>query len=245
MHVLPVTLPALLSGMIDTESAKLTLQLNSMMAEKVQEIEGRKKASCFARLRLDARGDFDCLTASLERTSPEDFEVQLDWINFSMARYSLREHVAAEWLNQAVKRRLSRGRELARLSDTELNGLLVRCEPRIHSATYSTTHFQEAFLGLLAQAEIKERNRTDSNHQTLQAIKDAQPLHELLAYERGHAIRADFGPQEICSMNKYGRGTALPDDTRKVYDYRAYHDERCEGFPLFDVWGDPWSEGGW
>ena len=35
-----------------------------------------------------------------------------------------------------------------------------------------------------------------------------------------------------------------PKETRMIYAYRAYHAERREGFPLFDMWGEPWPKRG-
>lgn len=244
MHVLPVALPAILPGMIATESTKLKLQLNASVSDQLRESMSRNSVTCYAGLRFDARGAFKALTTSLERNSPDDFEVTLRWNTFAMLRYSLEDAVVAEWLRRAVGRRLARGRELAHLSDEALQALRVRCCSRIGCSTISTTHLQEAFLGLLAEAEVEERERAASKHRRLQAVKQAKPLRNLLGAERADAEREDAPHSEIDGCNHYGMAAGAPEETRKIYDYRAYHDERREGFPLFNIWGEPWPKRG-
>lgn len=243
MHVLPLALPALLPAMIATESVKLKLLLNASVSEQLRESMSRTEMKCWARLRFDTRGNFKDLTVGLDRRSPEDFPVQVTWNTFASARYSLEEAVVREWLNRAVTRRMAFGRELAHLDDDALQGLLERCRVFVISATLSTTHLQEAFLGLLARAEIEERKRAGSKHRTLQAVKQAKPLLALLDAERAHAESEDAPHFDICGSNRRA-DTKLPGETQRIYDYRAYHDERREGFPLFNIWGEPWPKRG-
>ncbi|WP_370286620.1 hypothetical protein [Pseudooceanicola nanhaiensis] len=244
MHVLPVGLPALLPGMVTLEAAKLKLQLNASVSNQLRDAMCRHEVTCYARLHFDTRGRFKTLTTSLERSSPEDFEVTLHWDTFGLLRYRLEEQVVAEYLGRAVVRRLEWGRELAHLDDEALEALRLRCHARIGCTGLSTSHLQEAFLGRLAAAEVEDRQRDGSKHRRLQAIEQAKPLRELLEAERLDAERDSVRHRDIDSRNHYGVAAKAPEETRKIYDYRAYHAERREGFPLFNNWGEPWPKRG-
>ncbi|SDG52348.1 hypothetical protein [Alloyangia pacifica] len=244
MHVLPVGLPVLLPGMVALEAAKLKLQLNAAVSDRLREAMSRHEVTCYARLHFDTRGGFKTLTISLERLSAEDFEVMLSWDTFGLLRYRLEEQVVAAYLNCAVNRRLKWGRELAHLDDEALEALRLRCHSRIGSDRLSNTHLQEAFLGRLADAEVAERQRDGSKHRRLQAIKQAKPLQELLEAERADAELDGARHPDLNGSNYYGVAAKAPEETRKIYDYRAYHAERREGFPLFDIWGEPWPKRG-
>jgi hypothetical protein len=244
MHVLPIALPALLPAKIETESAKLKLLLNAGVSDLIRESMSLNHVECWARFRFDARDAFKDLTVSLGRTSPEDFKVKLDWSTFVGAHYSLKEVVIRHWLQRAVVRRMAWGRELAHLSDDDLQGLLIRCPPRIGLSMYSMARLQESFLGMLARAEKIERERNGSNHRKLQAIEQAKPLLELLESERAHAENGDVAQWES-RKEDYLRPEEEPtEETKRIYKYRAYHNERREGFPLFNVWGEPWPKRG-
>lgn len=116
MHVLPIGLPALLPGMVALEAARLKLELNASVSDQLRDAMSRLDVTCHARLHFDTRGRFKTLTTSLERSSPEDFEVYLPWDTFGLLRYRLEEEVVAAYLDCAVERRLKWGRELAHLS---------------------------------------------------------------------------------------------------------------------------------
>jgi len=244
MHVLPIGLPALLPGMVALEAAKLKLQLNAAVPGPLREAMSRFDVTCHARLQFDARGRFKALTTSLARSSPEDFEVHFPWETFGLLRYPLEEQVVGAYLSCAVERRLSWGRELAHLGDEALEALRLRCHSRIGSDRLSTSHLQEAFLGRLADAEVAERQRDSSKHRRLQAIEQAKPLRELLEAERDDAKREGARHPDINGCNLYGVAAKAPEETRKIYAYRAYHAERREGFPLFNLWGEPWPKRG-
>ncbi|MGK7652064.1 hypothetical protein ACSQ76_06510 [Roseovarius sp. B08] len=244
MHVLPIGLPALLPGMVALEAAKLKLQLNASVSGPLRDAMSRFDVTCHARLQFDTRGAFRSVTASLERTSPEDVEAQISWETFGLLRYRLEEQVVAAYLDHAVERRLKRGRELAHLEDEALEALRLRCHARIGSDRLSTSHLQEAFLGRLADAEAAERQRDSSKHRRLQAIEQAKPLRELLELEHADAEREGARHPDINGCNHYGVAEKAPKETRMIYAYRAYHAERREGFPLFDMWGEPWPKRG-
>ncbi|WP_163849207.1 hypothetical protein [Pseudooceanicola aestuarii] len=244
MHVLPVGLPALLPGMVALEAARLKLQLNASVSDQLRHALSQNEVTCFARLHFDARGTFKSLSTSLERSHPEEFEVTVRWYSFASLHYSLEEDVTQEWLRRAVARRLKWGRELAHLDDDALEALKTRCRPRIGSPNLSTSHLQEAFLGLLANAEMEERESAGSKHQRMQAIKQAEPLRELLCAERAHAESEDVAHSEIYGDDHYHTATNAPEETRAIYNYRAYHAELREGFPLFNIWGEPWPKRG-
>ena len=161
-----------------------------------------------------------------------------------MMHYDLEKAVVCEWLVRAVARRLKRGRELAHLDDDALQAISARCRSHIGSAQVSTMHLQEAFLGRLAEAEIAERERDGSKHQRLNAIKQAKPLLQLLDAESADAEREDAPHLKASEHLHNGVAGKVPEETRRIYAYRAYHDARRDGFPLFNVWGEPWPKRG-
>ncbi|MBP0485175.1 hypothetical protein [Sagittula salina] len=112
------------------------------------------------------------------------------------------------------------------------------------TAEVVTGHLHEAFLGRLADAEVEERQRDGSQHLRLQAYEQAKPLRELLEAERLDAEPDSDRHRDIDGSNHYGVAAKAPEETRKIYDYRAYHAERREGFPLFNNWGSPRRKGG-
>ncbi len=70
-----------------------------------------------------------------------------------------------------------------------------------------------------------------------------EPLLALLDAERAHAESEDAPHFNICGSNRRA-DTKIPAETQRIYDCRAYHDERREGFPLFNIWGEPWPKRG-
>ncbi|HEY9038618.1 MAG TPA: hypothetical protein VIN05_06720 [Roseovarius sp.] len=105
----------------------------------------------------------------------------------------------------------------------------------------SSPALQEAFLGYVANAEMEEREKVASKHMLLAAIEKAKPLRNLLAAELQAAsdLNSGFGESK---NDFYGVSADLPQEARLVYSYRSFHSERREGFPMFNIWGEPWPK---
>ncbi len=244
MLALPIALPVTLAGQISLESAKMKREVDAALPAKFRSSMVGMKLNLWGTFEFGKDGYLCKFSLSPERVSSRSFSVNFDNETFSQAASSIEDQVVFKWLDIATERRMGWGRELAHLSDDDLEDREFSVLVSDYVTTRGHVELQEAFLFRLRKAELELRQISSSNHDKIQAIQEAKPLRELLDNERVRAEKwADTASEGELNLTHYDAGK-IPEAVHPIYAYRRYHMDRHEGFPLFNLWGEPVSRGG-
>ncbi|QFT59412.1 hypothetical protein FIU94_11315 [Sulfitobacter sp. THAF37] len=244
MLALPIALPVTLEGQVSLESAKMKREVDTALPAKFRSSMAGLKLNLWGTFQFNTDDQFEKFSLSPDRLSKTSFPLEFDSRTFSHAKNCLERKAIAAWLDIAVQRRIRWGRELAHLSDEELENRSFNYLVEDFTIAYEHLPLQEAFLFRLRKAERDLRQIAHSNHDKFNAIKKAKPLRVLLDNERVWAEKwADTANEDDVKLDYYG-ADKIPEAVHPIYAYRRYHMDRQEGFPLFNLWGEPMSSGG-
>jgi hypothetical protein len=113
MLALPIALPAILAGQIDLETVKMKCEIDNALPVKFRSSLKELTLDVWGTFQFDKTNRFIKFSLSTERISKASFQVTFDNETFSHAKYTVEHQVVSAWLDMAIKRRISWGRELA------------------------------------------------------------------------------------------------------------------------------------
>ncbi|WCE69471.1 hypothetical protein PL336_11740 [Sulfitobacter faviae] len=239
MLALPIALPATLVAQINYETAKIKCEFDNALPERFRSSMKCATLNLWGTFHFDSSDRFETFMLSTSAKTKFSFPIKFENETFSRARYTAENQVIAAWLDKAVEKRMKAGRELAHLSDEELNNRKFSNLLIDHVSAHEHIDLQEAFLLRLRNAERSLRCASTSNHEKLSAIKRAESMFRLLKVERLEAeIWARDADSDELKIDHWGAEN-IPDDVQLIYAYRRYHMNRKEAFPLFNYWGEP------
>lgn len=229
MLVLPFHYPWTLPIHARKEATDLKDQLDHVSDVLLANIGQKRVVSVFAAMEMAPNGNVTEFTLQLGGAlTAKDRKTTFDFSSLDTAHASALSAAHEVWADHVIERRFAQGRELAALTEDQLDMLIDRIEP----AGAPLNHEIERHLFLLPRMAWMERNlrlEHPSKHTLLDAVRVAAPLRDMLDKEVAQALTwAQTESVRALDLSVWPQADQLGHDEKVVIAYRQTRwEEAC------------------